>query len=373
MCRFLEGLHMDGTRKKTTFLQSVAGKSYSADKRYRMLHEKVTDNVKAVIKVGEINYEKYKDLNSSMEHVLNLLIQLRAEIQRPREGCSSINTDHVVETVLSRLSSELITKDKEMNSMLSKQRKEIEENIQRTSDEWFLKYKELTTHLDNLEVEAQNNFQKVSEQQNNTMVQQRKDSELTNSKISDMSCEVQNLQDKVMQLTSTVAANETKMSEEFAKNSELLKASILKLSTIEITKSLKDPIQKIKENSSKISKVEKKNVELEQRLLNSTDVIKRDISEISITLQVFEKRLDTGSSTLAPKKQISAINDAQIKKTNSELSSESRKNTTKQIKTSPDKSEEKEQATSNEQDMRKKFTRLVADRLKPPEDSSAFY
>jgi len=41
MWRFFDGLHMDCTKQKTTFLQGVAGANHPAEKRYRILLKKV--------------------------------------------------------------------------------------------------------------------------------------------------------------------------------------------------------------------------------------------------------------------------------------------------------------------------------------------
>ena len=56
MWRFLDGLHMDCTKQKTTFLQGVAGANHPAEKRYRILHEKVQRAVQTYGQTDVLTY-----------------------------------------------------------------------------------------------------------------------------------------------------------------------------------------------------------------------------------------------------------------------------------------------------------------------------
>ena len=56
MWRFLDGLHMDCTKQMTTFLQGVAGANHPAEKRYRILHEKVQRAVQTYGQTDVLTY-----------------------------------------------------------------------------------------------------------------------------------------------------------------------------------------------------------------------------------------------------------------------------------------------------------------------------
>ncbi|XP_059178286.1 uncharacterized protein LOC131957471 [Physella acuta] len=261
----------DAIDKEHSFFQKALGDFVS----------RVTTDVNVAIKLGEVTYGKYKELSSSMEHVLNLLIQLSAEIQKPIDNETAVNTDDIVETVYSRLSSELAKKDKEMKLMLSNQRKEFEEKFQRNSDEWSQKNKELSTHFDNLEVKAEGSFQKLFnittkclEQQNNDKVQLKRENESLTKKITDISDGLQSLQEKWNIHNFSFTEKEKKVNDEFTKKSREIALQLSELKTQnekDIKRLMKEQIEKLNDHAVKVGRLEHKS--------NDTDVRVSKLSE----------------------------------------------------------------------------------------------